>query len=35
MGIADLEGLAFKYCDLDSDEGLSWPEVEKCEVSVL
>ena len=33
MDSADLEALAFQYCDLDSDEGLSWTEVEKCEVS--
>jgi len=31
MDSADLEALAFQNCDLDSDDGLSWTEVEKCE----
>ena len=30
-----VESLAFQYCNNDSVEGLSWPEVEECEVSFL
>merc|ERR1711971_1265 len=26
-----VESLAFQYCNTDSIEGLSWPEVEECE----
>ena len=28
-----IESMAFKICDVDSDEGLSWEEVKACDVS--
>ena len=28
-----IESMAFEVCDIDSDSGLTWEEVEACEVS--
>ena len=29
-----IESLAFSICNIDSNPGLSWAEIEKCEVSI-
>ena len=30
----DIESLAFSICNIDSNPGLSWAEIEECEVSI-
>ena len=29
-----IESMAFEVCDMDSDSGLTWEEVEACEVII-
>ena len=30
--LTDIEDLAFKHCESDGNDGLTWSEVERCEV---
>ena len=31
--MTDIEDLAFKHCESDGNDGLTWSEVERCEVT--